>query len=337
MPERRLFRNILIIKPGAIGDLLQMTPVIRSLSEAYPGAAISLLVGNRATANLFRYNRRLAETYVFDKEREHRSLAALCTLWKELRQKRFDLVINFQRSNVKTWILASAAFPCRILVYRKQRRGQVHAVVNYLQTLAPLGIVPSRLDLELDTGPEEKDHAQEIVRSLGRPDGPLVALNPGASHAVNRWSVDSFAALADRLTNDLRARVVVIGGTGDGSLADAIAAKSSSRPGILAGKLDLLQLAALLAECDLVVSGDTGPMHMATAVGTRVLALFGAADPARTGPVGTGHRVLQATGIPCLPCRSRTCTRVPALACMEALSVDTVFSAARELLKNSKQ
>jgi heptosyltransferase II len=334
MNKRGPFGNILIIKPGAIGDLLQMTPVIRALSEAYPDARISLLVGNRSSADMFRYNQRLFTSYVYDKEHEHRTPAAFLKFWLELRQKKFDLVVNFQRSNLKTWILAAASFPCRVLVYRKRQAEDVHAVVNYLETLAPLGIAASRLDLEMSTGPEEKLHIKKFIASLGNPDTPLIALNPGASHAVNRWSPEAFAVLADRLAAELRARVIVTGGTGDGALAGVIAAKSKSHPFILAGKFDLLQLAALLEECDLVVSGDTGPMHMAAAVGTRVLALFGAADPARTGPVGAGHRVLQAAGVPCIPCRSRTCKHIPYLACMESLSVETVFAAIQEMLKH---
>ena len=332
MNRTGLYKNILIIKPGAIGDLLQMTPVIRALSEIYPQAHISLLVGSRASADMFKYNQRIHRTYVFDKEREHRRFGAFLRFWQELRREKFDLVVNFQRSNIRTWLLATAAFPCRVLVYRKERSPSVHAVVNYLETLAPLGIVPGRLDLEMATGPGEQAQAKRILGSFVDPDAPLIAINPGASHSVNRWSTDSFAALADRLAADMRARVVVIGGPADVPLADAIAAKSKSRLLLLAGKLDLLQFAAVLQECDLLVSGDTGPMHMATAVGTPVLALFGAADPARTGPVGAGHRVLQAEGITCVPCRSRVCKQTPPLACMDGISGDAVFDAIREML-----
>ncbi len=332
MSRKDSFRNILIIKPGAIGDLLQMTPVIRSLAEAYPDARISLLVGSRSSADMFRYNSRIHRTYVFDKE--HTSPAAFLKFWGELYRQKFDLVINFQRSNLRAWLLTAAALPCRVLVYRKRQTNGLHAVTNYLDTLAPLGIKPSRLDLEMSTGPEEKSHAKKITASLGQPDTPLIALNPGASHPVNRWNVDSFAALADRLALDIHARVIVIGGPADVPLGDAIAASTKSRPLILAGKLDLLQLAAVLEECDLLVSGDTGPMHMAAAVGTRVLALFGAADPARTGPVGPGHIVLTATGVSCVPCRSRTCNHIPSRACMDSLTVETVFAAIQEMLRH---
>jgi heptosyltransferase-2 len=326
------FTNILMIKPGAIGDLLQITPVIRALKGRYPQARISLLVGSPASAELFQHNARVCETIVFDKTGAHRSFRSLVRLWQLLRRNKYDLVINFQRSNLKTWFLASAAFPCRVLVYHKTRAINVHAVVNYLQTIAPLGIRAQDTELELTPGVPDRVFAQNIVRSLGSEDRPLIALNPGASHRVNRWGTDRFAALADRLTNELRARVIVIGGPDDVTLAEEIASKTASKPLLMAGKASLLQVGALLERCDVLVSGDTGPMHLATAVGTRVAALFGAADPARTGPVGRGHRVVQAEGVSCIPCRSRRCGGKNYLECMEKISVSLVFETIRDML-----
>jgi heptosyltransferase-2 len=331
-PDR--FHSILIIKPGAIGDLLQLTPVIRALNSGYPEAAISILVGSQSTAELFKYNPHIFGTIVFDKAGVHRSFRELVRLWRHLQKNRYDLVINFQRSNLKTWFLASAAFPCRVLIYHKARTRNIHAVANYLETVAPLGIDVSRVNLELSPGPGDRAYARKILVSLGNVQKPLVALNPGASHQVNRWGIDRFAALADMLAKDLSARVMIIGGTDDIHLAEEIGARTVSKPLLMAGKANLLQLAALLEQCDVLVSGDTGPMHLATAVGARVVALFGAADPDRTGPVGSGHRVLQATGVPCVPCRSRKCSNETYLACMDRLTVSTVFEAVREMIKS---
>ena len=326
------FDNILIIKPGAIGDLLQLTPVIRALKSRYPQSDISLLVGSSATAELFHYNAHVSETIVFDKTGAHRSLRSLLKLWRLLRGNEYDLVINFQRSNLKTWFLASAAFPCRVLVYHKARSRIVHAVVNYLETVAPLGIVASKLDPELSLSAEDRTFAEKIIFSLGGAGKPLIALNPGASHPVNRWAADRFAALADMLTQNLAARVIIVGGKEDASLADEIAAKTGSKPLNTTGKASLLQLGALLEQCDVLVSGDTGPMHIAAAVGTRVVALFGAADPERTGPGGGGHRVIQAKGVPCVPCRSRRCVNKAYLECMEKISVSLVYETIRGMI-----
>lgn len=332
MDRLNRFDNILIIKPGAIGDLLQLTPLIRALKCRFPQAGISLLVGSPSTAELFKYNAHVRETMVFDKAGAHKSFRALLQLWRFIRLNRYDLVINFQRSNLKTWFLASAAFPCRVLVYHKARARTVHAVVNYLETVAPLGIDATKTDLELTLSAEERAFAKKIISSLNSSGKPLVALNPGASHPVNRWATDRFAALSDMLAQKLAARVILIGGKEDIPLADEITAKTGSKLLNMTGKASLLQLGALLEQCDLLVSGDTGPMHIATAVGTRVVALFGAADPARTGPVGSGHRVIQAAGVPCTPCRSRTCSNSTYLECMEKISATLVFEAIRDML-----
>ena len=335
--EKKQYHSILIVKPGAIGDVLQLTPVIRELARHYPHAEIRVLVGSPSTSELFKYNRNVREVIVFDKAGEHRSMKALLGLWRTLRKKDFDLIVHFQRSNLRTWLLVSAAFPCRILVYHKARERRVHAVMNHLETVAPLGIDPTRtsLDLELNTGPADKDFAEKLLApSTAKLGQRLVALNPGASHIVNRWGAENYAALAGRLARELSAAIIIIGGNDDIARGQQIGESSGAHPRIIAGKTTLLQLAAVLERCDLLVTGDTGPMHIATAVGTPVLALFGAADSARTGPVGKGHIVLQSRDVACVPCRSRICDHKPYLACMQNLSVETVFNTIREMLKN---
>lgn len=323
------FNNILIIKPGAIGDLLLLTPVVRILGQLYPGARVTVLVNSNVSAALFAENPNVNATIIYDKKGVHRSWPAFSRLWRRIRAERFDLVLNFQRSNVKMWLLVAAAFPCRLLVYHKARGRVIHAVQNHLETLAPLGIDASAADktLEVFVGEEASLYADTLFRNLGFEGRRIVALNPGATHPVNRWRPGSFAMLADRLTNELGAKVVIVGGKDDLGLAKEIYGRTACAPVILAGKTDLLQLGAVLKRCTVLVSGDTGPMHMATAVGTRVVALFGAADPARTGPVGTGHQVIQAPGVSCVPCRSRQCASRGYLQCMEKLAVGEVFDA----------
>lgn len=332
-PTRTPYRSILIIKPGAIGDLLQMSPVMRALRTAYPGAKITLVVGSASTAALFRHNPNIDATQVFDRRGEHKTLSARLALWKSLRRRRADLVLNFQRSNLPTWFLVTAALPCRILVYRKARGRSVHAVVNYLETLAPLGISPGDPRLELFLDEPSRVRARELLDALPSGPPPIIALNPGASHAVNRWPPGHFAELADLLGESGAARTVIVGGPGDERLADEVRERSRSRPPSFAGRTSLLELGALLERCAALVSGDTGPLHMATAVGAPVVALFGAADPLRTGPVGSGHRILTAPGISCAPCRSRACSNARYLECMERLTPQSVFHAVREILR----
>ncbi len=324
------YRNILILKPGAVGDLLQLTPVLRALKKD-SSPKITLIVGTPSTATLFRNDPNVDEVIVFD-----RSRTPLLPLWNELRRKRFDLVLNFQRSNPRAWLLASAAFPCRVLVYHKARTRPVHAAKNYLETLAPLGVPVTDIGLKLYLDEESRSFARELFRSRGLGSVPVVALNPGATHAVNRWPTKLFAALADRIQSELGAAVIIIGGPDDAELAQDIATRSRSKPVSLAGTTSLLQLGAVLEQCAAAVSGDTGPMHMATAVGTPVIALFGAADPARTGPVGAGHRVIRAEDVVCVPCRSRTCSNRIHLECMEKIDVEVVLRAVEASLRKQR-
>ncbi len=324
--------NVLIMKPGAIGDLLHLTPVIRALITRSPKARISILVSSNATASLFRDNPYVHETIVFDKTGEHRSLAALLRLRRRIRDGRYDLVINFQRSNLKAWFLASAAFPCRLLVYHKAKARVVHAVVNHLETVAPLGITTTDLDLELFTSADDESFAEGLLDGPEYDGKKIICLNPGASNRIKCWSTDRFASLADRLIDELDAKVLIVGGGDERDLADSICAGMRNRPLDMLGKLTLTQLGAVLKRCDVLVSGDTGPMHLATAVKTPVAALFGAIDPNRTGPVGKGHRVIRHAEVKCVPCNAKSCTNPVYLECMEKITVDEVFSTVSEML-----
>ena len=328
------YSRILLIKPGALGDLLQMTPVVRALAGKFPRSEISIVVGNAPSVDLFRHNPHIHDAIVFDRRGEHGSWASFFKLWNHIRRGRYDLVVHFQRSNLKSWFLAVASLPCRILVYHKARERTVHAVINHLETLAPLGISPTDVDprLEFYPGPEGERFAAELLGRACQPDRHVVALNPGASHPVNRWNSDSFAVLARRLVQEFQAEVILIGGGVEVDLSRKIVEQCGVKVLDLTGKTDVLGLGGVLQACSLLVSGDTGPMHMATAVGTPVVALFGAADPARTGPVGPGHRVIQAHGVACVPCRSRTCDNRKYLECMEAITVDEVLLAVGGLL-----
>jgi ADP-heptose:LPS heptosyltransferase len=183
------------------------------------------------------------------------------------------------------------------------------------------------MDLELILDEPSRAYARELFSSGGLEGAPVVALNPGATHAVNRWPSARFAELVDMIAAKLAGKAVIIGGPGDIPLVEEISTLSRTKPLLLAGRTSLLQLGAVLEKCSVLVSGDTGPLHLATAVGTKAVALFGAADPARTGPVGSGHRVIQAAGVNCVPCRSRTCSNPSYLECMVKITAAMVADA----------
>ena len=325
------FRSILIIKPGAMGDLLHLTPVLRGLKKKYLDAKITVLVGSVASEELFRYNPNVDATIVYDRWHVHKSFQALRVLRRQLARECFDLVINFQRSNLKTWFLATAALPCRLLIYHKSRGKVIQAVEDHLKTVVSLDLPYDGLDLDFFVGAEDAAWAASYLNDHGCVEHRVVAMNLGASNRIKCWSPRQFVGLADRLMTE-GIRVLLIGGGMERDLANEVQSLVRQPCLDLVGALSIGQLGAVLARCNLLVSGDTGPLHLATAVKTPVIALFGAIDPRRTGPVGEGHRVIVHDEISCVPCNAKECTNPVRLKCMEKITVEEVYLAIIEML-----
>jgi lipopolysaccharide heptosyltransferase II len=332
-------KSILIIKPGAIGDLLQITPTIRELKKRMPNARITIMVGIEGTIPLFTYNPHVAEVLVYDRKGRHKGVAAFCRLLWQIVSTRYDVVINFQRSNIGIWLITLAALPLKVLVYHKTRTRRIHAVLNHLETIRPLGIDIEHADLELELRipVEDEQIAETIIQAADLAGRPLIAINPGASNLIKCWPTHKFSKLIDRLQREMNVGVVVVGGPGEQSLYDSIAENLEHPPLNLIGKTSLLTLGAILKRCVTLVSGDTGPLHLATAVGTRVVALFGAIDPDRTGPIGKGHVVVRHPDVPCVPCVAKKCTNPVCLECMEKIEVGEVFDIIAGMLPKSSR
>jgi heptosyltransferase-2 len=330
-------KSILVIKPGAIGDLLQITPTIRELKRRLPNARITVMVGIEGTVPLFIHNPHVSEVLVYDRKGLHKSISVFLRLLWRVITTRYDLVVNFQRSSIGTWLITLAALPRKVLVYHKTRTRRVHAVLNHLETIRPLGIDIEHADLELElhVPVEDEQLAETIILAAGLAGRPLIAINPGASSLIKCWPTHKFSKLIERLQRELQVGVVVVGGPGEQYLYDSIAEVMEQPPLDLVGKTSLLTLGAILKRCETLVSGDTGPLHLATAVGTLVVALFGAIDPDRTGPMGIGHIIVRHTDVPCVPCMAKECMNPVYLECMERIEVEEVFDIIAGMVRES--
>ncbi len=179
--------------------------------------------------------------------------------------------------------------------------------------------------------PEDEEAGAGLLASCALTGGgPLLALAPGEStvHPYKSWSAAGFAGVAHELAHDLDARLLVVGGERDRALGDEIIADLGPRAASLAGRTTPSVLAAVLARCDLLTGIDSGPMHVAAAMGRPVVGLFGPTNPYRTGPQGDDHRIIFHRQ-PCWPCMTPTCHDRP---CMSSISVEEVVTATRELL-----
>lgn len=294
------------------------------------------MVGSSGAICLFENNPHINKVLVFDRKGEQRHWQSFFKLVSEVRSAGYDLVINFQRSTFKVWLLILAAMPCRVLVYHKNRKHTIHAVTNHLETIAPLGIdiATEEPDLELFPSAEDQQYVAALLQAEGVNGKQLVALNLGASNRIKCWRPESFALLAERCAVTADVRVVLIGGESELDLAAQVMAATKVPPLNLVNHLSLTRLGALLQQCRVLVSADTGPLHLATAVGTPVIALFGAIDPERTGPVGKGHTVISHPELSCVPCMDKLCRHTPELECMDLITVDEVYNAVATRLQS---
>lgn len=335
-------RRVCVVRLGGMGDILLATPAVRALSEHFQTAhgeppVIDFIVARKMQEALtgVPYLRRIVE---FSSRGGDARPARFGRFLLDLRRERYDLFINFQ-PGVKTHLMALASGAPRVVTFHKDRRKQPdtgrvrHAVDDFAKELRPLGI-RSVEDRRLDFMVPEAAHARvgELLRGEGVEDRDrLVVINPGATRPINRWSPDKFRALIIALARDSSPRLVLCGGPGDVDLAQSIVQGTNVFSLInLAGRTTVKELGALLARADVVVTADTGPMHIASAVGARLVVLSGAADPDRTGPLevpgGPEQLVVINRALPCVSCQGRYCARGD-IACMTELPVSWVVEA----------
>ncbi len=335
--------NILVIKLRYIGDVLLATPVLRSLRERFPEARLAMAV-LRGTEDVLKGNPDLTEVLVVERD----GLAEQLRFLQSIRRRRFDCVIDLTDGDRSAILSRFSGAPVRIGLNEEHRwRGLLYTMVvqarpdvrhrleRDLETVRPLGIEPKAGPLVLRIPSQDEASAVGLLDDLAGEklsDGskPLVMLQPGARYWFKAWPAERFAELASRLAEKYGCRILVGGDARERGLAEAIQAGARTPVVPLAGQLTLLQYAAVLKRCSLFVGNDNGPMHMATALGISVVALFGPSDPAEWGPRGGRAEVLY-KGLDCRRCFHPTCTRGEE-SCMRQITVEDVFAAAAKLL-----
>ena len=336
-------KNILVIKLRYLGDVLLSTPVLQSLRERFPAASLSMAV-NAGTEPVVKWNPCLDDVIVVDRG----GMAAQMKLLGTLRRRGFDCVIDLtdgDRSAILTWatrakvrIGMNEEHRWRGLAYTiiaRPRPGSRHRLEQQLDTLRTLDIDPIATPPVLRLSEDDERAASELLKTIEGESAAassrrLVMLQPGARYWFKAWPPERFAELADRLASRLDCRVLIGGDPQELELAERIRTQARSTPTVVAGRTTILQHAGLLNRCALFVGNDNGPMHMAAALGTPVVGLFGPSNPAEWGPRGAPSEVLY-KGLDCRRCFHPTCERGEQ-SCMRMISVEEVFVAAERLL-----
>lgn len=335
--------HIVLVRLSAVGDVVLATPVAARLRQSYPRAEITWLV-DPAFRELIAGNPAVDRITVFDHRGKHRGMAGIRRLAKEMGG--VDLWVDLQRK-LRTVLLASLLKPAerrtlvrrrgmavlRALVGRDTVLGAPHQV---LRNLSVLGLPPLGEELPCPSptmalSEPVRAKAEEMI-ACTRHRGPLIGVFCGAAHATKNWPVPHVARFADRCLRE-GLGVALLGGRREELLVQSIAKAMNTQPTLVHAGGGLAFLAGLLAHCRAVVSPDSGPGHMAAALGVRVVSLFGSTSPQRWAPVGPHCRVVR-NQLGCSPCSNHGRARCPlnTMECMWGLDPEKVWEAMTPLL-----
>lgn len=343
--SRTAHKRFLVVRTDRLGDLILSLPVLSALKQAYPGCVVGLLVAVQ-TAPLVEGHPDVDVLLRDDPRSEHRGMRGLARLVRQVRMGQFDTAILLHPTLRLALALAAARIPQRLgTAYRPysllfthrvpvHRKGVArHELDLNFDLLSPIAPRPAQVAFKIPVTDEARAHVRHLLAPLRpRQTGKLVVIHPGSGGSARDWPLEHFARLADELTRQLNATVVVTGSAQESLLVDRLWRLCQQKPFRLDGRTSVKELAALLGEADLVVSNSTGPLHLAVAVGTKVIGFYcriRACAPERWGPYGHPDSVLTPEVQPCERCTGARC---PDWDCMSSISVEQALAlAARKL------
>jgi len=342
--------RIALIRLGAMGDCINTFPLVSALKARFPNADISWIVEAQhqeipwlhpgvddvIAVDTKRWRREMFSGWL------GRMVAELGAIRRSLKAKEFDIALDPQgliKSGVIAWLTSA---PVRIGLAKVACREGMntwftthrvdspdgHIVRKNLSFLSPLEIVVGSPDFGIRVSPAAEATIIEILQQAGVRQGDrLVGIHPGVGYSRKRWNLDRYAQVGDRLQEREGVQVILTAGPGEEALVRQVALQMRNAP-VVVPLLRAEELAALFSRYDLLIAGDTGPLHLAAALGCRTVAIYGPSDSVRLAPFGQGHQILKK---PC-PCGwkpelhvNRYCPDVP---CLDAIAVDEVVAAA---------
>lgn len=333
--------GVLVVKPSAFGDIVHTFPIIRAIKRALPNVSIDWVVAS-SYADLARMSPYVSEIFPFRRKEWGRWWKAstpreIFDFIKDIRRREYGAVLDLQgllRSGLITF-LARADMK---IGFENAREGasffyktkipaldsNAHAIDRYLSTLRGLGLdLSGPVGYDLDIPVKESLWAE-----LNTPDAPFAIINPNSRWETKRWPAEKFGHLAAQLYKNEGMRSVIIGGPGDIERGKAVADSAGEGAIDITGQGSIVHLAAALKKASVMFSNDSGPLHLAVALGTPTVSIFGPTDPAMTGPHGPGHAVVR-RNLDCSPCFKRRCPYK--LECVNKIEVAELIEAWRGL------
>lgn len=329
--------RILIVEVNWMGDVLFSTPAIRAIRKKHPGAFIAVLVVPRCK-DVFYGNNYLDEVIVLDEDGRHNGFWGKLRLIRDIKVRRFNIAYLFHRSLTRAFCVFLAGVHTRVGYDNKKSsflltekvalpKEDIHRSDMYYHIVSKTGVPASEGYYDFFVSLDNKMYITEMLKKFHiEPSKKLAVLHVGGNWELKQWPKENFVKLIDSLKKDHGFEVVISGSFLDYKRAEEIASAVISKPHIACGLTTLQQLGALFQRADFVISADSGPMHIAVAVGARTLALFGPTSSKITGPLGRGDFFVIQNPNPnpqcIIPCYNLECANN---ACMSSITVEQVL------------
>ncbi len=332
--------KMLIIKPSSLGDVIHSLPFLSSMRQCFPDAEIHWVIA-RGLEDLLEGHPMLNKLWTINKEHWKSirnikdTISEIKSLSNALRAEHYDFVVDLQGLFRSGLIAFMTNAPMRI-GFKEAREGSVffythkveggremHAVDRHLKIASAIGCNIDEISFPMPIV-MESDKVQKLKKEMGE----YAVIVPGARKPANRWHAQRFGELSSMVS----IKTLIVGSKNDAQIADEVVRASNNKAISIAGQTDLRELISIIRGARAVVSNDSGPLHIAAALGIPVFAIFGPASPIRTGPYGwqTNKRMkVIKSDISCSPCFKRSCK---APLCMSDISAEMVFEDLREYL-----
>jgi len=342
-------KKILIIRLSSIGDILLTTPVIRLLKKKFPQSKIDFVI-KKEFAELLIYHPGIHHLLLFDKHDKSHSIKKIR---QQIRDENYDLIIDLHK-NFRSYYLTAFSRAGQIFRYKKNvflRFFLVRFKLNFYRTIVPIYLrylaCLKSLQISYDEKGLELFFTEDIkLRIFDRfknfldvPGEHIIGIVPGAKHETKRWLPEGFAAAIEQLTSDRKSKVIIFGSKEDQNIVQSLKIKNNQNVLDTTGRLSLLEAGVLMNHCDLVLTNDSGLMHVASALKKKVVAIFGSTtEELGFFPYTTEHILIQNKYLKCRPCSHVGKNKCPKghFKCMKEITAGQVINAMDKLLGNTE-
>ncbi|MDZ7342169.1 MAG: lipopolysaccharide heptosyltransferase II [candidate division KSB1 bacterium] len=341
--------KILIIRLSSIGDVILATPVIRVLKKKFPHSRIDFVI-KKQLAELVAFHPGINRCYVFDRQQNWRSLREIK---QDIKRTQYDLIVDLHK-NIRSYFLTIGSRCHKIVRYRKDaitrflyvklrlvqfNKNKMPLHQRYLKALAPYHVQDDGEGLEIFWD-HQKTHpiVEKLAPVLDKDQSVIVGIAPGASFATKRWLPEGFAEVIRYLRQHRTARIMLFGNQQDHEIASELVQLDRKAIVDTTGQCSLLETAALMQCCDLILTNDSGLMHLAAALKKKVVAIFGSTtEELGFFPYTTEHIVVQNRYLSCRPCSHVGRNRCPQkhFKCMKEITPEQVIEAVETMLDSS--